>query len=330
MRRNVLLPGVLGIVLFCVLVQGCRARTRATSDEAAPAVTESQPARMATFETSRSTSVFDLAGQPRLTVENQFGDVEVVPGGPEARVDSVVYALGTDLADARRRGSTLAANEEPDPEAGLKITVEREQIDSDVRADLVVRAPREIALQVCVSAGQVSVMGMEGPIEVLGASGRTSLTDMKGHVTVENTSGSVRVADARDGLCARTSSGDIVLERIQGSVLARTLSGAISLSDIRSEKITVSTGSGNIDIRLGTPFAGRMHARTDSGDIAIALPRNSNCRVKTATRLGEVSCSLPLRAKSGQGRNISGRLGGGEGVIDLGTGSGDIKLVGAD
>jgi DUF4097 and DUF4098 domain-containing protein YvlB len=144
---------------------------------------------------------------------------------------------------------------------------------------------------------------------------------------VDSTSGEIEVARVSDGVTARASSGALTLRQVRGPITARNMSNTIRLADLGSDKIIVSTSSGEIDVRPGGAFAGDLNARAGDGDITIALSPDASCRVKTATGTGEISCSLPLQDISYHGRNISGRLGRGEGMVDAATGDGSITLV---
>jgi DUF4097 and DUF4098 domain-containing protein YvlB len=193
--------------------------------------------------------------------------------------------------------------------------------------DLVVSAPPDLPVTVDVKPGVVTIADWAAPVEVHGGSGDISIRDIGASVSVDCTSGEIEVARVSDGVTARASSGSVTLSQVRGPVTARNMSNTIRLADLGSDKIIANTSSGQIDVRPGGAFAGDLSARAGDGDITIALSPTASCRIKTATRDGEISCSLPLQDTSYQGRNVSGRLGSGKGVVDAATGDGNITLV---
>ncbi|UCC67281.1 MAG: DUF4097 family beta strand repeat protein [Armatimonadota bacterium] len=333
MRARIVLSVILVLAVCYALVRGREQPAgRASEDARAGTAAEEagEAARISRFEVARSATTFDLGESSELIVANPFGDVEVVAGGPEVRVETVTYALGRDMEEARRRARALGVSEGPDGAGGHEIIVQGETSNSSVRMDLAIAPPAEAALKVRRVMGKTRVVGLKGPIEIRGESGEISVESIDGSVTVESTSGDIGVRAARGGVDVHTGGGDVSLESIRGPVLARTMNGNIRLGEAASDRITATTRSGDVEIRLSEPFSGEMEARTQSGHIVIALSAGSNCRVRTATGSGEISSALPLRAVSHQGRNISGRLGAGEGAVEVTTGSGDIRLVAVD
>jgi DUF4097 and DUF4098 domain-containing protein YvlB len=282
---------------------------------------------LSAFEAGRSTTEYDLSGASRLSIRNLFGDVDLAPGGRQVALESAVYARGIDLADARGRASALSVSSQNDPELGLVIEVEGEVEVADFRMDLIVSAPPDIEVTVYVKPGAVTISDWAAPVEVHGASGDIAIRDIVGSVNADSTSGAIEVVNVTEGVIARASSGSLVLRHVRGPIVARNMSGTIHLADAGSDKITVSTNSGEIDARPGGAFAGDLNARAGDGDITVALSRAANCRVRTATRDGQITNSLPLQDISLRGRNIGGRLGRGDGSVDVATGDGDIDLV---
>jgi DUF4097 and DUF4098 domain-containing protein YvlB len=328
----------LGAALVVFSIAGCQGEGRAPAPQsdaasrprdADPPPTEPapEPEKLTAFETGRATTDYDLSGASRLSLRNLFGDVELAPGGPQVAVESAVYARGIDLADARERASALSVSSQRDPEVGLEVEVEGEVNVADFRVDLIVSAPPDIEATIHVKPGAVTIFDWAAPVEVHGASGDIAIRGIDGSVTVDSTSGAIEVANVGQGVTARASSGSLVLQHVRGPIIARNMSGTIHLADAGSDKIIVSTNTGEIDARPGGAFSGDLHARAGDGDITVALSRGANCRVRTATRDGEITNSLPLQDMTLQGRNISGRLGKGDGLVDVATGDGDIALV---
>jgi DUF4097 and DUF4098 domain-containing protein YvlB len=95
---------------------------------------------------------------------------------------------------------------------------------------------------------------------------------------------------------------------------------------ISADKLIATTMSGPVDVSISQPFSGEGEVQSSSGDLLISLPTNSNCKVRTATGSGPITCSLPLKEEKHEGTNISGRLGAGKGTFLVTNDSGAIEL----
>lgn len=314
------------------LVFGLRsARQEPVEFPRSPEPTEgSAPTEEAWFEAGSVDRTLALEGAQRLRIENRFGDIEVVPAGREVRAVATVRARATDEAAAQTKAGRidLTVSRQPEGELGLAVAGVPEDPGMDVQ--VTVRAPAGLPLVVRTAAGGASVEGIRAPVSVQSDGGDISVADAEGPVTIETETGRVSATSIAAGVTANAGGGEIALTDVHGPVLVRTMSGRIWLREVAAREITATTRTADIDIALSEPFSGRMEARTDSGTITMALPRSSNCTVKTTTGSGDISSELALEEAVQAGPNISGRLGAGAGSVTISTRSGDIRLVEAD
>jgi hypothetical protein len=229
---------------------------------------ELQDANLPWFDVGRERRAFDLSGERRLTIENAFGDVEVVPGGPLVTVEAVKRARGQDLAEARRRGSKLAISGLRDRKGGLRVTAG--QVGSSINAtiDLKVEAPPDTVLAIESKAGEMCVRGMQGAVRV------------------ENGVGSV------------------VMEDLPGPIEVRNRLGEVQLRSIRSDEVAIRMDVGEISVHMAEPFSGRLSAHTRIGSVTVALHPGSQCTVVTDVGLGEISDNLPPEVVSRTGPGL--------------------------
>ena len=295
-------------------------------------------------EVSRFTDSFELEGAPRLTIENDFGPVEVRPGGSQASVSVVVYARGEEaVARARAAEFSLAASREASNGCIIKVVGSRHP---RVRVDLIAEAPPEIALQLRLKSGNARVMDRTGPVNIASASGAISGSNLAGGVTAHTGSGSISMERVQGGATAATRSGRVELTEIEGTTIAGTSSGrvglravqaneisatsgsgAVELSEVDGRRVKAITRSGSIRVSLSRPFAGDMTARSGSGSVRVMLPTGSNCDVRATSGSGSVRSELPLTGGHTSRHEVGGTLGAGRGRVEIDTRSGSIRLA---
>ena len=329
MRMRVVLAVAVVLLLSYGVVSGWSYAKRKAGLALRTAIEGIETVGLPQFEVARETRTIQPAGDRRLTIDNPTGRVEVLPGGADITVEFTIYARGKDSADAARRAEAIQVGISPDTPAGHSIRAhapERKQWPSGVSVDFKVTVPPQTALTVHVASADARVTGIAGGVVVQSASGDVSVTDGPGPVTVSAASGDIRVTGARARTNADASSGDIYLSDIAGKVTAHTSSGDISLSQAATQEFDASSTSGDLSLTLTAPFSGVGEARTMSGDLVVALPPGSDCRVTATTVSGTISSSLDLSQRLHERRTTSGLVGAGRGSLDMSTTSGDIAL----
>jgi len=333
MRGRWVIPAVLVLALCAGVMYAWQYAARRTRQVVKEAVELIEAETLPSFETGRSSTAFDLGTTKKLTIENAFGDVEVMPGGLRVSVESIAYARGKTAEDASRHSDLLQIKEDTDADHGRIVRVEAKEAGPGLAhadMDLRIEVPADTDLSVRVTAGDATVSGLSGKLEVHGQSGRISITDSACPVTASATAGDIEITNATAGVTANSSSGAVFVEGAEGDVTARTMNGMLTVRVARSDKVYASTMSGDIDVRVVSPFSGKMEVRSMNGDIVVAIPARSNCRVRTATNTGGISSSLSLRRVERAGPNISGQLGAGKGSVEVTNNSGDITIKPAE
>ena len=295
-------------------------------------------------EVSRFTDSFDLEGAPRLTIENDFGPVEVRPGGPQASVSVVVHARGKEAVErARAAEFSLAASRDSSNGCNIEVVGSRHP---RVRVDLIAEVPPDIALQLQLTSGRARVMDRTGPVNIASGSGAISVSNLAGGVTAHTRSGAIGVERVQGGATATTRSGRIELTDIEGTTVAETSSGRVSLRAVQADEISATSGSGAVElcevdghsikaitrsgsirVSLSRPLGGDMTARSGSGSIRVMLPTGSNCDVRATSGSGSVRSELPLSGSHTSRHEVGGTLGAGRGRVEIGTRSGAIRLA---
>jgi hypothetical protein len=175
-------------------------------------------------------------------------------------------------------------------------------------ANLEIRVPRGLAVDVTASNGKVSIEGMRGPVRAHSSNGAVDIEDVIGDIEIATSNAKVACSNTRGRLVARSSNGKIEMVQHRGSVDASTSNGLIraSLEEIGKEGIQLATSNGRIVLDLPDEVDADVDIRVDNGVI-----RNERELCKSS------------RASHGQ---IRGRLGAGGSLIKLRTSNGSISL----
>jgi DUF4097 and DUF4098 domain-containing protein YvlB len=129
------------------------------------------------------------------------------------------------------------------------------------------------------------------------------------------------------------------------SVSINTGSGEVTATDVRSSQLSIETGSGNIqvtaltapEVKLQTgsgsvsaDLSGELWevgVQTGSGDVTLKVPPTLSAEVDIETSSGDIETDFPVLVTRHARDHMTGRIGDGQGKIEIETGSGGIKLV---
>lgn len=175
-------------------------------------------------------------------------------------------------------------------------------------ANLEIRIPRGLAVDVTASNGKVSIEGVRGPVRAHSSNGAVDIEDVVGDIEIATSNAKVACSNTRGRLVARSSNGKVEMIQHLGSVDASTSNGLIraSLEEVGKEGIQLATSNGRIVLELPDEVDADVDIRVDNGVI-----RNERKLCKSS------------RASHGQ---IRGRLGAGGSLIKLRTSNGSISL----
>ena len=155
-------------------------------------------------------------------------------------------------------------------------------------------------------SGDVKVQGSHGALEATSTSGDISIGGSEDSLSLATVSGEIHAGPARRGLVARTTSGAIVARSAAGLVRIETSSGDVSVAlENPLHRADITTGSGDIDARLGPSVGCAIEMRTSNGTLDLATP----VEVRSVTR-----------------HLVTGVVNGGTAPVALRTSSGDIRV----
>lgn len=171
-------------------------------------------------------------------------------------------------------------------------------------------------------AGDVTVTGMTGPVNVSTGDGKVSVSDMSGPLTLNSASGSIQVSDVTSAsatLSASSGDGNISATGIRSATFtANTDSGSIDESGTATA-VTASSGDGDIKIVFTGAAPHNVNVNTDSGDITIVLPNGStryDIAANSGSGSGAVNNYSSLQSKSSR-NGITASTG--DGIVTIET-----------
>lgn len=239
-----------------------------------------------------------------------------------------VDLIGWDKAEVKVEWTEDDANRQPHVSADngrLRIGGDPKQ-DRGLTADLKVRLPRGLRVEVKTISGDLKVIGLTGGARL------------------KSISGEVDAVDCRGGLTIKTVSGDVDLQKVSGDVEVKSVSGEVDLVEVDAPLLEVKTVSGDIDHR-GPLFKVRvtshsgevrlqgalkpgadLRAKSFSGDLSLLLPADSAFDLNAGTRSGGVQCDFELSGGERKSNDVSGRVGPGGAELDLSSFSGEIRI----
>lgn len=241
------------------------------------------------------TALLGVPAGATLVVRTSSADVRVEPGlGGQLRVTTRDREVIPTLIalDARRYELRFARGETP-----------REAVR-------VVVSPGT-SVDVTTSSGDVTIGAIGGAAKVLTSSGEVEVALVSG-LDVTTTSGDVSARSVSGPVRVNTSSGNIAVGQRgpAGDVLLASTSGSVSWSGLCGENC-------------------RVNARSNSGDVRLALARASGAVLSFESSSGELHDALHTAVVPGQVGTVR-RVGAGGGAITVSSTSGDLELTESD
>lgn len=192
--------------------------------------------------------------------------------------------------------------------------------------DLTVKVPKGTIVFIKIAQGDVEVRDTEAGLTVEGTSGHVRVKRVKGLLDLRTLSGDIKLENATDANATiETKSGDVLVSESDGSFNVRTSSGDVLLYSCSVKTAGIEAAAGNVRLDLTRPVTGHLSARTVSGDLNLDLPDGSDARVSLRTLRGNVQCGFELQEESRDRLTVTGRLGSGQGSIDLSAVNGDVS-----
>lgn len=303
---------------------------------------------------------FPLPASGALRLANLAGQIEIVPGGSEVKVEATVFADGKSASQTRELLDGMQWVETRDQKGNQEWALSY-PVD-DFRGFAYPRPGRKghddsfwEGLFSSLNFGSQTngyLLGKRVAVyESSGSSVPVLYADLKitlparGKVVVRNLVGAVKGGTLEGDLTVDTGSGNVALTGFSGNLYVDTGSGDVKLGSVRGET-RVDTGSGDIDI---TELIGNGSLDTGSGDVEVAKVAAGKLDIDTGSGniLVANGSAATLRGDTGSGdievRNVEievfeGDTGSGNVTLQssladarevrIDTGSGDVEIFG--
>jgi hypothetical protein len=121
-------------------------------------------------------------------------------------------------------------------------------------------------------------------------------------------------------------SGDVDINGVGGEVRVSSVSGNVNAQGLKG-RAEISSVSGDVKVTFNRTSS-RMKLKSVSGDVIAILPGDANVEVSANTVSGDISNEFGLDVEHGKwvGHHLTGRIGNGEGSLELHSVSGEIKV----
>lgn len=152
---------------------------------------------------------------------------------------------------------------------------------------------------------------------------RTTVRSVAGDITLVGLTGPVRVD---------TVSGGVEAQAVSGELKACTVSGNLTVVESGGRRLVADSVSGNMVLDLaptGLPPGAEVRLNTVSGEIAVRIPGSGDAEVDAGPTSGSVCCAFEELQVTGQWgwKKITGRVGAGGARLRATTVSGAIALL---
>jgi DUF4097 and DUF4098 domain-containing protein YvlB len=272
-------------------------------------------------ETAIERFTFEVTDKPRVEVRLDDGSIEVVgTSSKEVAVTVIKKARGPSAeaaaalleqihVEAYQRDGTIRV--EARQSAGWEWEHEAVSVGTGhLRADVEIRAPEEVDLELVTDNGRIEIERVEGRVEAESEDGRVQLRDVQGVVRI------------------RTSNGSIIGTGLKGNYEISSGDGRIEL-DGRFGGLRAETSDGSVRVRCEADMPSPTEdwlLRTYDGSMALALPRSISAELDVSTGDGRIENELDLADLEETKHTIRGRLRDGGKLILVRTSDGNIRL----
>jgi DUF4097 and DUF4098 domain-containing protein YvlB len=264
----------------------------------------------------------DLQGK-LLRIDNPSGSVRIVGGSDEASVTATAHFRGSSPEDAQAK----AANFTLSSEISDHVVLIRHPELPGVMLDLVINVPVGTPVELKLEAGDATVKDTLSSVRLISRSGSVNLSGLDGTIEVTSDGGAVEITSSRTpSLMLEHKSGNVTFRHIEGNINARTASGDLTVVGSNGKVISLESVSGDVEVHTTGVVDGTLNIRTVSGDARVVGNGLINARVALSTLRGTVKNSVTLSEAVATEQRVTGRLGEGQGLIDVSAVTGDITF----
>jgi len=279
---------------------------------------------------------FDASGGEFLSLDTEFGDVEIISGG-ESRIEVNI------LMKARTNKESLAQEwfedfevefEQEDGE--LYITGDYEKSHSSrfwqrpqtrrVWVKYSITVPAGLDITIRTAGGDIMAGDLDARVDLKTSGGDIQLERIKGDVKAGTSGGDILIGECTGSTDVRTSGGDILIRKAEGDVSARTSGGDISVEEVLGA-VEASTSGGNVKAYIASQPQHDCSLTTSGGNVVVYLDEHVNLDLDAQASGGRVRADFKMKVNGKITKNaIRAELNDGGPELYLRTSGGRIDL----
>ena len=247
---------------------------------------------------------FDTPHPVRLDVQNEAGLVTVVASTRDTT--DVVVSADSPAADELVERTVVECRHD---HVVVKVPRQGKGFFRRAGVTVVVNLPERSDITVVTASADVDVTGLVGSADFTTASGDVTTDDVASDVRAKTASADVTVGSVGGELRVATASGNLRCSRVRGRAIFTTASGDVEIG-LAEDRVEVKATSGKVrlgelglgadvvnvsgDVRVLSLYAGTLHLRSVSGNVAVGVGEGVELRVDVQTMTGRVHSEIPL------------------------------------
>jgi hypothetical protein len=191
-----------------------------------------------------------------------------VGSNPKIKIDQV----GGDISIVGWEGNDLLMKGDEDD---LRFNQTGETVSVSSGSDLSLRIPKDASVEILSIAGDASIRGVLGGIEIKEIHGDLSAREI-GSLSIDTIHADFSLKGAKGNLYVRNTHGDVSIRDVDGSVTLESVSDDLALRGARGN---VKANVGEDVVVYLEPKADGVYSVTAGDDILLVLPKNANATV---------------------------------------------------
>lgn len=261
----------------------------------------------------------------RLEIETFNGSIDISPWE-----QNTIDISGTKYGPTPEAADSLRVDVTNSPDSVAIRVVRPSMRRNNEGARLVIKVPKDVLLdRIVTSNASIRTIDGVGPARLHTSNGSIHVQDLKGALNAETTNAAVELDGVEGDVTAHSSNGHIRAERVRGSLEAHTSNSSVNLKVERADKpVRVESSNGAVDVSLVPDFSSNVHVNTSNSSITVHVPDEPNARLIARTSNGNITSDFDMRVHGELSKNhMEGTLGRGDGLFDLNTSNGGIRIM---
>lgn len=196
---------------------------------------------------------------------------------------------------------------------------------------LTVQVPKGCRLEAKGVSTDVSVVDVEGDIEVGTVSGDVDVGGQPRSMSVETVSGDTTIRSTSPHTEVQSVSGDVEIRDVRDDLSVQSVSGDVTVETGALSRLEFNAVSGDLDLKADPRGDARWKIDCHSGEVKLSLPDDLDANVDISTFSGDIDDGFGHDAhrtsKYAPGHELSYTQGGGKASLEISVFSGDVKLI---